>query len=74
MEFADNAGAQMARLERALSVGQVVDRLAWYQYLEGVINDENPSNSGRAVRLADQLVEGMDPDEYRAWLGDDEAA
>jgi len=67
MEFADNVGGQMARLERALSVGQVVDRLAWYGYLEDVIGDDNPNNSGRATRLADQLVEEMDLSEYRRW-------
>lgn len=59
-ELADNPGGQMARLERALSIGAVVDRLAWYSYLEGVMDDDNPSNSGRATRLADRLVEGMD--------------
>ena len=67
IEFADNAGGQMARLERALGVGQVVDRLAWYGYLESVIGDDSPSNSGRATRLADQLVETMSDQEYLAW-------
>jgi hypothetical protein len=67
MEFADNAGAQMARLERALSVGQVVDRFAWLQYLEDQIGDENPSNSGRASRLCERVIEGMSEDEYAQW-------
>ena len=64
-EFADNAGGQLARLERAISAGEVIDRLAWYHRLEGIIGDEDPANSGRASRLADRLVDGMTDAEYR---------
>jgi DNA-binding MarR family transcriptional regulator len=66
-DFSDNPGGQMARLERAISVGQAVDSLAWYGWLENQIGDENPSNSGRAVRLADRLIEGMSEEEYAEW-------
>jgi hypothetical protein len=62
-----NVGGQLARLERALSAGEIIDRLAWYQYLESAIGDEDESNSGRASRLADKLVEAMDEDEYAQW-------
>ena len=67
IELSDNPGAQMARLERSLSAGEVINRLSWYQYLEDQISDENPNNSGRATRLAERLVEEMDEDEYRQW-------
>jgi DNA-binding MarR family transcriptional regulator len=68
IEFSDNAGGQMARLERALSVGQVVDRMAWYEWLENQVGaDDNPSNNGRATRLSEKLVEQMDEAEYQQW-------
>jgi DNA-binding MarR family transcriptional regulator len=77
IEVSENAGGQMARLERALSVGAVVDNLAWYKWLEEQIGDENPSNSYRATRLAEKVLEAMSEDEYaewgqeHGWVGDD---
>ena len=68
IEFSGNAGGQMARLERALSVGQIVNRSAWLEYLEVQIEDENPNNRGRATRLCEQLIRDMSDDEYAQWV------
>lgn len=67
-EFADNAGGQMARLERAISVGEAINCSAWSEWLENQIGaDDNPANNGRAARLADIVVDRMDDAEYRKW-------
>lgn len=56
IEFADNAGGQMARLERALDDGAQVDFDEWLDWLAQVCeDDENEANRGRAERLADRI-------------------
>jgi hypothetical protein len=68
MEFPENVGAQMAKLERALRDGDPVNKLDWYEWLgEHAICHENPSLGGQAMRLADMLVDAMDEAEHQQW-------
>jgi len=66
--FAKNVGGQMAVLERALSTGHPVNKLAWYEWLgDNAVCHENRGIGGQAIRLADQLVDLMDGPEYQQW-------
>lgn len=59
---AENAGAQMAMLERRLKAGQPVDRVGWYKYLSELCDIEE--HSGRAARLSEELCELMTQEEF----------
>lgn len=64
-----NVGGQLARLERALTVGQEIDDpVDWYRWLETVCETDNPANRGRAFRLGEWLLETMCPDEFNRAL------
>jgi hypothetical protein len=66
IEFGDNVGAQLAWLERMLDAGAPIDAAAWLQWLEDIpLTDENSSNSGRAARLSERVIEAMSEEEYR---------
>ena len=64
LEFSDNVGAQLAKLERALKAGEQIDCLAKYAWLETVEDDEH---THWALRLSENLVDAMNDDEYRQW-------
>lgn len=68
MRLAENVGAQLAMLERALNDGSNLNKLDWYDWIgEHAVCHENPALNGQAMRLADTLVDSMDEDEYRQW-------
>jgi hypothetical protein len=71
LEFNDNVGGQLAKLERDLKAGQKVDCLGWTDRLFSLIEDE-PDNELRnwAARLNELVIEAMDDEEYRTWSGD----
>lgn len=62
IEFGENVGAQLAKLERALKADEPIDVVAWYEYVGAVWEQEE--HRGRATRLAEQLAERMTPEEY----------
>lgn len=64
LEFADNVGAQLAKLERALKAGEKIDCLATYAWLETVEEDEHRH---WAMRICELVIDAMDDNEYRAW-------
>lgn len=45
MAFASDAGGKLARLERALSVGEVIEDLGWYEYVEKLTDKNGPGIS-----------------------------
>lgn len=53
--FGDNPGGQMARLERAVSVGEVIECAEWFDHLMDYSLDDDPKVSRRAARLLDEL-------------------
>lgn len=53
--FTDNPGGQMARLERAMSIGEVINSADWFDRLLDYAHDEDPKVSGRASRLITEL-------------------
>jgi hypothetical protein len=65
--LAENVGGQLAILERALTAGDPVDKLTWYEWLGDAVCHENPNVSARAVRVSEMLVEAMTGDEYQQW-------
>jgi len=63
IEFGDNAGGQMARLERELNARAVIDEQTsdgWDRYLNDVAeNDACEANRRRAERLMDQVADRL---------------
>jgi hypothetical protein len=68
IEFEDNLGGQLARLERSLKAAEAVDCIAWSEWLTHIIEnfDDNGLRS-QAERLADLVVEAMSAEEYAQW-------
>lgn len=58
----DNPSRQMARLERAIRVGEVLDSLDWFDRLIDFTNDDDPLVRVRADRLLQQLERCVEHD------------
>ncbi len=56
LEFEDNVGAQLAKLERALKSGEKVDCLSTYAWLETVEDDEHRH---WALRICESVIDAM---------------
>jgi hypothetical protein len=62
IEVAENVGAQLAILERAIKAGEQINAVEWYRYVGSVWEFEE--HRGRADRLADELAGRMSPEEF----------
>jgi hypothetical protein len=58
---AENVGARLAMLERALKAGEEIDHVEWYQYVGSAWELEE--HRARATRLSDELASLMSEEE-----------
>jgi hypothetical protein len=66
--FADNVGAHLSSLERALKAGSSINALAWEEYLDDIVmNSDDNALRGRAERLHELVIEALTEDEYAQW-------
>jgi DNA-binding MarR family transcriptional regulator len=73
---AENFGVELGKLERALEAGEAFNRLQVYEWIaETAFVDDRPESVRHwALRLADKLVDTMEPDEFQRWRAEYGAA
>jgi hypothetical protein len=66
--FADNLGAHLSTLERALKSGSSINAPAWEEYLDDIVmNSDDNALRGQAERLHELVIEALTEDEYAQW-------
>jgi hypothetical protein len=53
--FSENPGGQMARLERSMSVGEIIGAEDWFDQIMDYLSDDSPNIRGQAIRLLNQI-------------------
>ncbi len=67
IEFADNPGAQMASLERAIKEGKQIKAVAWADYLSDLSETDDNALRGQAERLFETVIDLMPLAEWETY-------
>jgi hypothetical protein len=68
IEFEDNLGGQLAKLERSLKAGDPIDCPAWIEWIDHIVgNFDDSALVAQAARVAERVIDAMTAEEYAQW-------